>query len=256
MARGRMLSRDISLDEKVNALSGDTARLLFTWMIPHLDTEGRLHGDAQAFRAIVTPRRNYSIKKVEKILQELEKFGLIHRYTVNGNQYLFAPNFEKHQTGLRKDREAQSKIPLPPPELLRSNDGVSPAQVKDKFKLKSNTTTNNDLDFVFTFINENFHKPVTKYIRSKVSEFSQIYPPDWLMEALKTAVERGKPNIGYTEGILRDWQARGFKAPPPEPVKRKQGKKPMPGIPKKWPGQDKVSIFTGSTGKEIGFGRV
>ena len=73
MARGRMISKAISLDEKVNSLSDDTARLLFTWLIPHLDCEGRQHGDAMTIKSIVFPRRNISIRKVEKYLKEMEK---------------------------------------------------------------------------------------------------------------------------------------------------------------------------------------
>ena len=136
MARGRMLSKGISLDEKVDALSNDTARLLFTWMVPHLDVEGRMYGDARLFKSIVAPRRNYSIQKVEKVLIEMEKLGLIKRYSVDGNQYLFAPKFEKHQLGLRKDREQQSQIPPPTPELIQSKSRVNPDKVPPKFKLK------------------------------------------------------------------------------------------------------------------------
>ena len=136
MARGRMLSKDISLDEKVDALSTDTARLLFTWLIPHLDCEGRMYGDPQIFKSIVAPRRNYSIRKVGKYLTEMENLGLIFRYAVNGNCYLSAPHFEKHQTGLRKDKESQSKIPSPNPNQRRSNDGLTQLQVKVKDKDK------------------------------------------------------------------------------------------------------------------------
>lgn len=133
-----MLSKDISLDEKVDALSCDSARLLFTWLIPHLDVEGRMYGDARLIKSIVVPRRNYSLRTIEKYLNEMEKLGLIQRYFANNfstnrgkvgqniskNQYLFAPNFEKHQVGLRKDKEAQSRIPPLPPELLRTKDGL------------------------------------------------------------------------------------------------------------------------------------
>jgi len=158
MARGRMISKAISLDEKVDALSDDTARLLFTWMIPHLDCEGRMYGDARIFKSIVAPRRNYTLLKVEKCLAEMEKLGLIERYFIESvptasasypldvkrqpskNCYLFAPHFEKHQTGLQKTREAQSQIPPPnsrvTPELLQSKDGLTHLQVKEKFKLK------------------------------------------------------------------------------------------------------------------------
>lgn len=135
MARGRMLSKGISLDEKVDALSNDTARLLFTWMVPHLDVEGRMYGDARLFKSIVAPRRNYSVKRVEKVLIEMEKLGLIKRYSVDGNQYLFAPKFEKHQIGLRKEREQQSQIPPPTPELLQNKSRVNPDKVPPKSKL-------------------------------------------------------------------------------------------------------------------------
>ena len=130
-----MLSKGISLDEKVNALSDDTARLLFTWLIPHLDVEGRMYGDARLFLSIVAPRRNISLKKVEKYLMEFENFGLILRYCINGNIYLCAPNFEKHQTGLRKEKEAPSQIPPISTDLLRTKSVITPSLVPPKRSL-------------------------------------------------------------------------------------------------------------------------
>ncbi len=134
MPRGRFLSKSISLDEKVNALSDDTARLLFTWLISHLDCEGRLHGDPTTVKSIVFPRRKISVRRIDKYLDEIAKLGLILRYSVNGNAYLFAPRFEKHQTGLQKSREAQSQIPPFTPELIKSKAGLTPSQVKGKVK--------------------------------------------------------------------------------------------------------------------------
>lgn len=113
MARGRFLSKNISLDEKVDALPDDTARLLFTWMIPHLDCEGRMYADPGVFKAVVAPRRNYSMPKITKCLDAMEKLGLIFQYSIGKNKFLYAPNFVKHQTGFRKDREAPSQIPSP-----------------------------------------------------------------------------------------------------------------------------------------------
>jgi hypothetical protein len=147
MARGRFLEKDISLNEKVDKLSDDTARLLYTWLIPHLDYEGKMYADPQIFRSIVVPRRNISLKKIEKYLSEFEKCGLIFRYFVEKNCYLVCKNFEKHQPGLRKDRESESQIPPIPadikaksapstPDLIRNNSGVTPAQVKVKVKDK------------------------------------------------------------------------------------------------------------------------
>ena len=147
MARGRFISKEISLNEKVDNLSTDTARLLFTWLIPHLDCEGRMYADPQIFKSIVAPRRNYSVSKIRKCLTEFENCGLIIKYCVDGNEYLYCPNFKKHQPGLQKDKESQSQIPPFTPELLRSNSGVihefiqsvsgeTPPQVKVKDKVK------------------------------------------------------------------------------------------------------------------------
>ena len=159
MARGRFLEKDISLNEKVDKLSDDTARLLYTWLIPHLDYEGKMYADPIVFRSIVVPRRNISLKKIEKYLKEFEKCGLIFRYFVENNCYLICKNFEKHQPGLRKDRESESQIPPVPadfkaktasstPDLIRNNSGVTPAQVKvkvkDKVKDKDKTHTLSD----------------------------------------------------------------------------------------------------------------
>ena len=225
MARGRMLSRDISLDEKVNALSDDTARLLFTWLIPHLDCEGRMFGEAKVIKAIVAPRLNWSAGRVDKYLKEMEKLALITRYSLNGNSYLFAPNFEKHQTGLRKDRESQSKIPPPPPELLQSNDGISPAQVKDKVKDKVErereeggcggkpSPTPLHLKIYNEFIN-NFnyafgHQPNAKelaQVRDLSHELSQHNCPEKIIkDALKEAAGYNKSSLSYVRAILLDW---------------------------------------------------
>jgi hypothetical protein len=129
MARGRTISKAISLDEKVDSLSDDTARLLFTWLIPQLDCEGRMYGDANVFKSLVAPRRDYSLQKVEKVLVELENLGLIVRYSNNEHKYLCCPNFEKHQIGLRKDKESPSQIPAPTPEQLRNKDGIGSVSI-------------------------------------------------------------------------------------------------------------------------------
>ena len=136
MPRGRFLSKSISLDEKVNALSDDTARLLFTWLIAHLDCEGRLHGDAMTVKSIVFPRRKISERRIDKYLNEISKLGLLFRYAVNGNTYLMAPQFEKHQMGLVKNKEAQSQIPPFTPDLLQSKAKLTPPQVQAKDKVK------------------------------------------------------------------------------------------------------------------------
>jgi len=136
MARGRFISKAISLDEKVDALSNDTVRLLFTWMITHLDCEGRTYGDPQTIKSIVFPRRCMDVRTMQKYLDELVKSGLIQRYINGGSTFICLPNFQKHQPGLNKDKESPSQIPPIPQELIQSNNGVTLTEVKVKDKVK------------------------------------------------------------------------------------------------------------------------
>ncbi len=217
MAKGRFISKDISLDEKVDALSDDTARLLFTWMIPHLDCEGRMYGDAQLFKSLVAPRRNYSLQKVERVLTELEKLGLIVRYEVNKNRYLFAPNFEKHQPGLQKNKEAQSRIPPPPsnltPDLLQSKDGVTLTQVevevKDKVKVKEEVEVEETSAKTSVEERERDFDEFAEDLKSKYSDLDF----DLEMQKFKTWWSEGNRKLKRPKTALMNWmeKAREFK---------------------------------------------
>jgi len=188
MPRGRFLSKTISLDEKVNSLPNDTARLLFTWLIPHLDCEGRLHGDAQTVKSIVFPRRSIQTRKVEEYLKKLEENGLIVRYSVNGNTYLVAPNFEKHQVGLQKSKEAQSQIPPFTPELLQSSSIITPPQVKGKAKAKVEDI------YIYLFNTWNNHgitqhKKLTNDMKRAIDSARIDYSQEDIEQAIKNYAE-------------------------------------------------------------------
>jgi len=193
MAKGRFISKDISLDEKLNELPDDTARLLFTWMIPHLDCEGRIHGDAQTFKSIVMPRRHISINKIEKYLENMAKLQLILRYSVNGNKYICAKNFEKHQIGLKKEREAQSRIPAPNPEptqdLILRKSGLPPSQVKVKVK-----------DKVYTYFARFWELYPNKKSKARAEQaFAKIKPDEALLAVILAAIERAKKSKQWTK---------------------------------------------------------
>lgn len=227
MARGRFISKGISRDELVNALSDDTCRLLFTWLITHLDCEGRMDGDAQTVKSTVFPRRkDLSVKKIEKCLQEMEKFSLILRYSVNGNQYLMMETFEKHQPGLRKDREAQSQIPEIPPDLLQSKSRFSPAQVKvqEQVQVKvqeqvkessssllptKNVSENADIIlWVHKTFEENICK-LTEQLTESLDEAINDHGSQWVASAIKEAAIQGQNRWSYVLGILRNWKRDG-----------------------------------------------
>lgn len=137
MPRGRFISKCISVSEQVNELierCGYEGAMFFTWLIPHLDQEGRISGKASTLRGLVVPLTAITTEKVEQILVEASNLGLIKRYKVGGMECLELPRFHEHQVGLRKDRESPSKVPPLDnsgltPELLQSNSRSTPAKV-------------------------------------------------------------------------------------------------------------------------------
>lgn len=128
-----MINIAICKDKRVNQLSNDTSRLAFTWLIAHADCEGRTYGDPAVVRSLVFPRReDVTISEMEGYIREWSNLGLVVWYEVDDDFYIWFPAFEKNQIGLRKDREASSRIPEPPQqvtELLRSNSGITPEQL-------------------------------------------------------------------------------------------------------------------------------
>lgn len=111
MAEGRFISRTIAFSEQLGQVSLE-ADYLFMRMLPHLDCEGRLAGSARSIRAHVCPLRDdLTIEGVSAALAELDQARLVNWYEVDGIQCVEYPNFSKHQVGLRKNREAASRVP-------------------------------------------------------------------------------------------------------------------------------------------------
>jgi len=130
MPKGRMINRRISKDDKVANISPLSA-LLYSWMIPHTDCEGRILAKSGWIKWEIVPLLNYfSLKKIETCIFELEKTGLICVYG-NSREYLQLVGFAKNQS-INKEREAPSDIPAPEQVLRKS--GVTPLEVKVKAK--------------------------------------------------------------------------------------------------------------------------
>jgi hypothetical protein len=114
MPRGRILLRAVSDSHKLSLLKTDTARLLYSWLIPHVDYNGNFSGDAEFVRNQVFKRLRKTEKEVEDCLADLEDKGLILRYEANGDKFLHVVLFVEKQPHLNPDRESEATIPLPP----------------------------------------------------------------------------------------------------------------------------------------------
>lgn len=130
MADGRFLSRSIAQSEQLGRVSLEAA-LLFTWCIPFLDVEGRMTGNPSLIKAAACPLRpEIAVLRIPELLRELVRERLVIWYEVAGKQCLAFPGFERHQRGLRKRREAPSKIPSSTDSAACVLAGADPAQVR------------------------------------------------------------------------------------------------------------------------------
>lgn len=137
MAYGRMIANKIGCNKAVHELSSDTCRLAYTWTLPHLDRDGRIHGNPEILRAVVFPRReDITNDMMRSFIEEWALNGLVEIYDVDGDWMLVFPKFRENQRNMHYDREPKSELPDPStcelvhPEDIRKSSGRHPAQVK------------------------------------------------------------------------------------------------------------------------------
>jgi hypothetical protein len=138
MPRGRIVAKSISRSEKVSQLSL-AGKLLFTWIIPHTDREGRLEADVWKIKDIVPFVKEITPQNIPSLLSKMDEVGLIQYYGDGNSKYLQVNDFCKYNTH-PKDREAISVVPAPS-EIMQSSCGdhdscMTQVKVKDKAKVK------------------------------------------------------------------------------------------------------------------------
>lgn len=136
MAEGRMLKKAISTSRRLADLQTDSARMLYTWIIPHLDVEGRFYADPLMIKGAIVPRiKTFTEAKISECIKDMAMVGLIVLYRVDGDNYLQLRKFEDHQN-IKKEREAPSKIPAPEEGMVENsgvdqeNSGVDQEQIR------------------------------------------------------------------------------------------------------------------------------
>lgn len=145
MPAGRIILKSISESKKLAQLKSDGARLLYTWLLTHVDINGCFSGNALVVKGKVFTRLKHSPQTVESYLQDMENVGLIIRYEVNEDIFLYIPDFKDKQPSLQPNREAKPSIPPPTQEQLKSSSRVTQekpntSKVKES-KVKDNITS-------------------------------------------------------------------------------------------------------------------
>jgi hypothetical protein len=104
-----MLQRRISESKKLGGLKSDSARLLYTWLIPWMDCESRFSADPDIVKGKIFPKcPDWDDAKIAENLYRLHDAGLIRLYKADGETYL---QLTKTIQKINKDREAPSHIP-------------------------------------------------------------------------------------------------------------------------------------------------
>src|SRR6185312_3058738 len=112
MARIRSIKPETWEDQKLASLPRD-ARLLFIGLWSVADDDGRLRGFASFVKGKVFPYdSDMTNEVVDGLLNQLASLERIQRYQVDGQDYIWICNFNKHQ---KIDHPSKSQIPAPPP---------------------------------------------------------------------------------------------------------------------------------------------
>lgn len=132
MATGRMLKRNISESRRLSELKTDSARLLWTWIIPYLDADGRFFASATMIKGKVVPRlATFTLRNIPRYLKDMADVGLITLYEVDGEKILEYRKFSEFQK-IIKDREARSLPASPKGKELPIKSRPSPDKVVTK----------------------------------------------------------------------------------------------------------------------------
>jgi DnaD/phage-associated family protein len=215
LAEKRMLSKVISISEKVNTLPDLFDMLLFTWMIPHSDDFGRLTGSPAKVKALIVPMLSKSIADIDSSLARLHENGLINWYEANGEKVIQIESFDKHQQGLHK--RTKSKFPeFPgssenPPKIPSELKGTELNRTEEKGREQIPPDGGSDHNPYRYY--ENGFGVINPVVSDNINDLSKEFGDVWLCKAMETAILRGKRNMKYVHGILKSWQADGIDEP-------------------------------------------
>lgn len=159
------------------------------------------------------------LNTVRMALGIFERFGMIE--VIEG--VITLPNWEKHQNidGMEKIKEQTRKRVArhreKQKELALGNvtgnvtvtDGNALEEDKDKDKNKKRITTTNSSggqENILELFQSEFRRLLSGFEIEEINHLLNENDVDLVKEALKTAINSGKPNIKYIGGILRNWQ--------------------------------------------------
>lgn len=121
------LYQSVCTSEKLADLASGDHRFFYVCLLTHMDSWGRCAGSARVLTAKVWPMLGKRAADTEKALADLERVGLIVRYSVGDEQFLTIPDWEEKAGKVGKlDRRGPSLCPEPPPPACRTSPAYGP----------------------------------------------------------------------------------------------------------------------------------
>lgn len=122
----RIIKDTLRTSKNVNLLTDFQFRV-WVYLITYVDDYGRGSSDPELLKGLVfTRRRGVTEQQISKALADLANAGMITLYEVDGESYLYFPNWDKHQ----RIQTKKSKFPSPDNAIRCStvNHGDSPTE--------------------------------------------------------------------------------------------------------------------------------
>ena len=212
MPIGRIILKSISDSRKVSELKTDGARLLYTWLLTHLDINGCYSGDPEVVRGKVFTRLRKSTKTIEDYLVDLEQNSLLVRYSVNGDIFLNVPDFVEKQPSLNPDRERATGIPLPTPDLLQTNSSLTPCKDKIREDKIREDKISKEKDIPFDEITDFYNKaceklPQVQTLSDKRMTAIKVRYEKYGLEKLKELFNKAGDSKFLNGGNKSNWTA-------------------------------------------------
>lgn len=144
----RLIKESICTSEDLDKLSAG-AEILFYRLIVQADDYGRYHGNPSIVKSNCFPLKSDDLHsdQVDVWLDELDKAGLIQRYTADGRKYLCFRKWDKHQS----IRAKKSKFPAPDStcKQMQADDSKCPRNPiqSNTIRIQSESESNDDDGF-------------------------------------------------------------------------------------------------------------
>lgn len=155
MPRKRIIDPEFWSDEEIGQWSYET-RLFYIGLWNFADDVGRFKAHPQLLKSQIFPYNSrFNIDYIKKELN-----NKVQWYEVEGLQYGFLRNFNKHQ---RIDKPSESKLPKPPPFVEHSMNtlGTLPPNIsKDKLSKEKEATPRTREDFISSLKTDPAYKHV------------------------------------------------------------------------------------------------